>query len=286
MLPMESHCPPLKCCQVSEFFVSCDTYNRTAHPGQERYAMGDRGLHPEDAQRIRDYLDLSASETLPEDPVEILIKYAETLPRELLEPFSSLTTPRDRARVRAIKSRRIIYTQSTPTPDILSSASGGLRWPLLWERMGGSSLPPTAIPSGDGVSDEEKWVREQFQGGVGDEEGGEVRQHVKKLGGLLRGFEEEREMEHMRERKRMERRLDDVGEEFDSESDEEDGVGGRIGNAVIGARVIEDEDQESVARAFEKKLVELFVDGLDVSTSVSFDTPSFTSPEMRIEGQG
>lgn len=226
--------------------------------------MEGHALHPEDAQRIRDYLELSPDESLPLDPVDILVKYAETLPRSLLEPFTSITTPRDRSKVRVIKSRRIMYTQSTPTPEILSAQAGRLRWPLLWERMGGSSLPPTAAPGG-GVSEEERWVRDQFQGGIGYEESGEIRQHVKKLGGLLRGFEEEREMESMRERKRVEMRMDDVGEEFDSESDEEDGVGGRIGNTRIAPPVVEDEDQESVARAFEKKLVELFVDGLDVS---------------------
>jgi hypothetical protein len=132
--------------------------------------------------------------------------------------------------------------------------------------MGGSSLPTTASA---GVQEEETWVRDRFLGGLVEPSAGvgdkEVTQHVKKLGGLLRGFEEEREMEHVRERKRVERQLDEVGEEFDSESDEEDGVGGRIGNARIGPRVTEDEDQEAVARAFERKLIELFVDGLDVS---------------------
>jgi hypothetical protein len=131
--------------------------------------------------------------------------------------------------------------------------------------MGGSSLPP---PSHQ-VREEEAWVRDRFLGGA-DQGGDEVTQHVKKLGGLLRGFEEEREMEHVRERKRVERQLDQVGEEFDSESDEEDGVGGRIGNTRIGPAVVEEEDQESVARAFEKKLVELFVDGLDVSSPLLF----------------
>lgn len=116
-------------------------------------------------------------------------------------------------------------------------------------------------PASASLREEERWVQEQFLG-EGD---GESRQHVKKLGGLLRGFEEEREAETMRERKRVERRMDEVGEEFDSESDEEDGVGGRIGNARLVGVVQEKEDQESVIRAFEKKLVELFVDGLDVS---------------------
>jgi hypothetical protein len=106
-----------------------------------------------------------------------------------------------------------------------------------------------------------------------------VTQHVKKLGGLLRAFEEEREVEHVRERKRVERQLDQVGEEFDSESDEEDGVGGRIGNTRIGPAVVEEEDQESVARAFEKKLVELFVDGLDVSTPLLFVSSARLMPQ-------
>jgi hypothetical protein len=136
--------------------------------------------------------------------------------------------------------------------------------------MGGSSLPPPSLA----VQEEESWVRDRFLGGEAVETDGDerkVRQHVKKLGGLLRGFEEEREMEIMRERKRVERRLDEVGEEFDSESDEEDGIGGRIGNTRIGAGAVEDEDQDGVARAFEKKLVELFVDGLDVSSWVRWD---------------
>jgi len=132
--------------------------------------------------------------------------------------------------------------------------------------MGGSSIPTAASA---GMQEEETWVKDRFLGGLVEPSSGvddkEVTQHVKKLGGLLRGFEEEREMEHVRERKRVERQLDQEGEEFDSESDEEDGVGGRIGNARIGPRAVENEDQDEVARAFERKLVELFVDGLDVS---------------------
>lgn len=240
--------------------------------------MSDRLLHPEDIERIRGYLELSPDETLPKDPVEVLVKYGDSLPRTLLEPFTSITTPRDRARVRVIKSRRIMYTQQMPLPAILSASSGRLRWPLLWERMGGlSSLPFTQSTEGSGttgvnaVSEEERWVRDQFQGGVEDTEHGEVRQHVKKLGGLLRGFEEERELEDMRERKRLERRMDDVGEEFDSESEDEDGdegVPGRGGVPKSGGSIptiVEQEDQESVLLAFEKKLVELFIDGMDVS---------------------
>lgn len=89
--------------------------------------------------------------------------------------------------------------------------------------------------------------------------GKEGRQHVRKLGGFLRGLEEEREMEGVREAKRVERRLDDVGEEFDEESDEEETVP-RL--AMNGGGAV---DQADVKVAFEKKLLELFLDGLDVS---------------------
>jgi hypothetical protein len=229
--------------------------------------MEARSLHPENMEAIKTYLDLPPETLLPADPLDLLSSYLHILPRPLLEPFTSITTPRQRARLRPIKARRLMYASTTPLPAFLSADAGRLRWPLLWERMGGSSLPPTA-PSRE-VQEEESWVRDRFLGGLQPDTGGvetkEVTQHVKKLGGLLRGFEEERELEHVRERRKVERQLDEVGEEFDSESDEEDGVGGRIGNARIGPRVVEDEDQEMVTRAFEKKLVELFVDGLDVS---------------------
>jgi hypothetical protein len=233
--------------------------------------METRQVHPEDLERIKSYLSLPPETLLPADPLELLQTYLHTLPRSLLEPFIEITTPRQRARLRPIKSRRLMYASTTPTPTFLSADAGRLRWPLLWERMGGSSLPAASA----GQKEEEVWVKDRFLGGLVEPSAGvddkEVTQHVKKLGGLLRGFEEEREMEHVRERKRVERQLDEVGEEFDSESDEEDGVGGRIGNTRIGPRVVEEDNQDEVARAFERKLVELFVDGLDVSNTI----PSF-----------
>jgi len=137
--------------------------------------------------------------------------------------------------------------------------------------MGGSSLPP---PS-SGVEEEEEWVRDRFLGGH-EREGGEMKQHVKKLGGLLRGFEEEREAEVVRERKRVERRLEDVGEEFDSESDEDEvGPVNGMSNDRGVPRIVEAEDQEGVKRAFEKRLLELFVDGLD---TISYDEVDFAEP--------
>jgi hypothetical protein len=105
------------------------------------------------------------------------------------------------------------------------------------------------------VAEEEDWVRSSFLPGKEDA------QHVKKLGGFLRGLEEERELEGVAVARRVERRLDDVGEEFDSDSDDEDeGRPHRPGSG----QVEEADDQEEVKKVFERRLLELFLDGLDV----------------------
>ena len=207
-------------------------------------------LPPEDISRILNYLSLPPSLTLPTLPLTFLSTHLHLLPISLLLPFSPLVPPRQRSTIPLIKSRRILHASRTPPPPLLRADAGRLRWPLLWERLGGSGLPPPSR----GVAEEEDWVAEGFMPGK------EGRQHVRKLGGFLRGLEEEREMEGVREARRVERRLDDVGEEFEEESDEEEtplrqmNAGGGGGEA----------DQEDVKAAFERKLLELFVDGLDV----------------------
>jgi len=125
--------------------------------------------------------------------------------------------------------------------------------------MGGSSLPSI---SNDDLEEEEEWVDQGFMGG------GEGRLGVKKLGGFLRNLEEERELEGIRDARRVERRLDDQGEEFDEESDEEEEDTVESRRLIMMARM-EGVDQGEVKRAFEKKLLELFVDGLDVSALIS-----------------
>ncbi len=107
-------------------------------------------------------------------------------------------------------------------------------------------------------------------------------QHVKKLGGLLREYEEEREFEMVREARRVERSLEG-GEEFDSESDDDGEMedesqqaggnrrsNGRNVNGGHGVAGVEGDlvNQDEVRRSFERKLLELFVDGLDVSVSL------------------
>lgn len=111
------------------------------------------------------------------------------------------------------------------------------------------------------IKGEEAWVKDHFL------PGSEGRQHVKKLGGFLRGIEEEREMEEMRAAKRAERRLDNVGEEFDEESEDEDEEDGEMRKqaAALPIAGAVAENQDEVKQAFERKLLEMFVDGLDVS---------------------
>lgn len=230
-------------------------------------------LPPEDITAINAYLSLpgssssSSSYTLNVAPLAFLASHLDILPYSLLTPFERVTTPRQRTALPAIKRRRYLYAHPLEgeVPPLLRADRGRLRWPLLWERLGGARLPP---PSAS-VTEEEDWVRDNFLPGK------DGAQQVKKLGGFLRGLEEEREWEEMGRAKREERKLDDVGEEFDEESDEEEEEGdaedrqgqsangsGPVGH---GSASVEAEDQEEVRRLFERRLLELFLDGLDVS---------------------
>lgn len=215
----------------------------------------DRGgpsIPVEDVERILGYLDLPITTELPTPPAVFLADHIYALPPPLLAPFS-IVTPRQRTSIPTIKSRRIAYAQQIPLPTSLTAESARLRWPLLWERLGGSHLPP---PTGD-VEEEEAWVKDGFLPGEGNV------QHVKRLGGFLRGLQEEREMQEVISAKREERKLDEQAEEFDSDSDDESPQQAAVRERQIVMRG--GEDQGVVRRAFEKKVMELFIDGLDVS---------------------
>lgn len=222
-----------------------------------------------DIERILSYLDLPTTSELPTPPLTFLAEHISVLPPPLLLPFDEITSPRERTSIPAIKSRRLIYATQTPLPAELHADRGRLRWPLLWERMGGSSLPP---PSAD-VREEERWVEENFLPGK------ENAQHVKKLGGFLRGLEEEREMEGVVMARRAERRLDDIGEEFDEESDEEEE---EVDGSGAFPREVEEKNQAEVREAFEKRILELFVDGMDVSCVRSATLPTVAEPTDRV----
>ncbi|WVF69889.1 hypothetical protein IAT40_004672 [Kwoniella sp. CBS 6097] len=275
--------------------------------------MSSYPIEPEDVQSILSYLDLSPSSStadlprsLPLPPFEFLSKYFDRLPASLLRHFAFIL-PKERTSISSVKHRRLLHATAEPRPAFLAASEGRLRWPLLWERLGGDPLGP---PSHD-VEEEERWVSEKFMpmpddpsistansvsngqpiltdiGGGDSISNTNPHQQVKKLGGFLRLLEEEREAEGVRAAKRMERRLDTEGEEFDEESDEEedvpieDGIA-RTGNGVggVGDRPVVAEDQGEVARLFERRLLELFLDGLDTIdyTLIDFDEPEGGDP--------
>lgn len=118
--------------------------------------------------------------------------------------------------------------------------------------MGGDPFAPVS----ESAEEEAAWAESSFMKGTAGN------QQVRKLGGFLRLMEEEREAEEVRAAKRMERRLDQEGEEFEEESDEEE-------RDEANQRPQVAEDQHEVELAFEKRLLELFLYGLDVSSCFS-----------------
>ncbi|OXG17843.1 hypothetical protein C366_03243 [Cryptococcus neoformans Tu401-1] len=210
----------------------------------------------EDVSRILFYLQLPPSDLLPLPPLQFLQAYLHLLPPSLLEPFT-IIPPKARTSIPSIKRRRLIH--STTHPSFLTASQGRLRWPLLWERMGGDPFAPVS----ESAEEEAAWAESSFMKGTAGN------QQVRKLGGFLRLMEEEREAEEVRAAKRMERRLDQEGEEFEEESDEEEE---RIG-ASQWPQVAE--DQQEVELAFEKRLLELFLDGLD---TIDYSPIDFVDP--------
>lgn len=219
-------------------------------------------ISSEDVERLLRHLMLPLEAELPSAPLDFLSTHLGSLPEPLAVLFSPVTTPRQRSTIPRIKSRRLTFACTIPPPAELQAESGRRRWPLLWERMGGDRGPLT-VPAGrqvplSGLEEEERFGSKDFMDGRLDA------QAVKRLGGLLRDFEEEREAERGLEARRAERRREEnVGEEFDEESDEEEFEEQR---RQIG---LDDQaDQVEVRELFEKRLAELFIDGLDVRLSI------------------
>lgn len=211
-------------------------------------------------------------------PLSILSTHLLILPVPLACSLGSLLTPRQRTAIPAIKHRRHLHATSTPTPVELTATEGRRRWPLLWERLGGD--PRVGFPGGEvetaAQAEAAQWAREGFMPGH--------EAFVGRLGALLAEEEEMGEWEEARRNRARERRLDEVGEEFDEESDEEEeevggGVGGGGGLPGVGGGGTGIEDQEKAAAAFERALLELYVDGLDVSRLVH-EGPSVLPTEL------
>jgi hypothetical protein len=140
-------------------------------------------------------------------PIQFLEQHLHTLPPHVVCSEFASVSPQQRTSVRTIRNRRLKYTQSHPTALEFSEAKS--TWPLLWRG------PPTR-PGEDqraAGNDERRWVENEFIGGW--------KPHVRKLGELLAGYEEEREGERERMYRRQ-RAQDDIEPEEDSDSDDED----------------------------------------------------------------
>ncbi|KAL1408968.1 hypothetical protein Q8F55_005785 [Vanrija albida] len=232
-------------------------------------------LPPDVLQAVTAHLGAAPSSS---NALDILTAHLPSLPPALAADVGAHTTPKERARIPAIKARRVLYGTGSgagaastsasdnrlyapgvaavpaPPPE-LTAERGRQRWPLLWERLGGDPRPADSTAS---QADEERWGTEGFMPGS---EG-----FVGRLGRVLREDEEVREWEATRAARVAERRLDEQGEEFDSDSEDEGEAPANGGGRALphlpytgtGA-----EDQAAVVREFEKRLLELFIDGLD-----------------------
>lgn len=111
-------------------------------------------------------------------------------------------------------------------PVELTAAEGRIRWPLLWEQLGGDT---TLVPATAAQRDAVRWAQTQFMPGS--------TQHVGRLGRLMGEEEEMGAWQAAAQNRARERRLQAEGEEFDSESESEseagngDGDGGAPGPA-------------------------------------------------------
>ncbi|KAF5358945.1 hypothetical protein D9758_004749 [Tetrapyrgos nigripes] len=188
-----------------------------------------------DAGVILKYLDLPVDyRPSPADkPVEFLTKHLNQLPPHLSSKFSAVLTPKQRTMVPAIRNRRLEYLKSNPTD--LSFTHARHEWPNLWQ---GRERP--GIEEGD---EERQWANNNFLEGFD--------KHVKKLGTLLGGYEEEREAERVRNVRRQQRAVQEdefVPEEDDSDSDEE------LPDQI--------ETEAELKEAFERRIRELFIYGM------------------------
>ena len=148
------------------------------------------------------------------DPIEFLKIHLRQLSPHFLVQFSSITTPKQRTSITAIRNRRSKYTASNPRE--LSYEIAQEKWPKLAQNFGQANPNLSRTIPVEVGRDEKIWAERGFLDGE--------KQHVGKLGGLLGGYAEEREAERMRaeRRERAAREAEEFIPEEDSESDEDE----------------------------------------------------------------
>lgn len=182
-------------------------------------------------------------------PFAFLSAHIASLPSNLGRLYSPIVLPQPRSAIPTIRNRRLRYASASP--PALSVAHGRDRHPLLYERVVGSE-PPPPVPRSEAATndddDEEAWGAQLVLAGEKAKHG--------KFGAMMKGFEEEREGERLRSRKREEHKVEAAeGEEFDSESDEDE--------MALEEELAEESVEQRMA-AFARLLKERFLDGLEV----------------------
>jgi hypothetical protein len=168
-----------------------------------------------------------------------------------------MTSAKQRTMIPIVRNRRLKYTQSRPS--VLEYENARAQWPMLWHG------PPEK--PGDqhraAADDERRWVEQEFIGGW--------KPHVRKLGELLAGYEEEREWERDRALRRQKAQDEFVPEE-DTDSEEEEA------DDVEPLATEEPETLEEAKAAFQRLVTERFVYGtLDVREIYVTFRPVFTN---------
>jgi hypothetical protein len=184
---------------------------------------------------------------------------------------------------------------STRPPEMQWN-EGRKRWPGLWERLGGPTDPadledlvashgqPHTASDDDAThdSDDETFAMRSFLPthetvhhpsplvvGPSSRSGMNTTMDRKRFGAFLRSLEEEEEAMDAVDARRREREFDRAEtakkEEFEDSDEEDEANGVRTGNGTPSAGA----DVSEVIETFERRLLELFIDGLDVSASLS-----------------
>ncbi|KAG6854877.1 hypothetical protein C0991_012067 [Blastosporella zonata] len=167
------------------------------------------------------------------EPISFLSRHIMQLPPHLLLHFSYITTAKERTVLPVIRNRRLKYASSNPMQLNPSSDE----WRDLYQGR-------EQFGRQDG-EEEKAWVESDFLRGS--------TKHIGKLGGLLGGYEEEREAERARILRRERAAAEQfIPEEDDDSSDEEELVDS----------VTNDESPEETKASFERSIRERLIYGL------------------------
>lgn len=139
-----------------------------------------------------------------QSPIQFAKKHIHELPPDLACLLSTEITPKQRTQIPAVRNRRLRYTESNPQE--LTFVRAKSTWPMLWEGR--------ELRGKDEGKEEQEWVDKEFLSGS--------RKHVGKLGNLLGGYEEEREVERVRAIRRHEAELAESLPEEDEDTTDED----------------------------------------------------------------